>query len=233
MSRALDHAFLAFPLVFTAALWAGAIGSFAFIPVVPEPEPEELRPVTMILPPLAVDEPAVAEAAEAPEPRPAVEAPALPIVSDPAGTVAVSRPGAPARQERVEDEDASRKGKGKKNRCNRTSPDITPVSENHWKIESDLVAYHTASIDRLMALGWSRPYDEQGQKGIYVSGFGCTSDPYLGGFRRGDVVQSVNGKKTNNFLQVWFAWQKVKKDEHFEVVVLREGRRLLLTYDMV
>lgn len=234
MYRALDNASIAFPLVFTAALWAGAVGSFRFVPDLSDPAPELLRAVTLILPPASAPEPVEADAQAAPVSVPeAIGVPSkvdAPVLAD-----ATEASPVPLALPVVQDADdaPARKGKVKKNRCNRVSEDITALSDTRYEVKRSLVAYHTSSIDRLMALGWSRPYDEDGQKGIYVSGFGCTSDPWLGGFRRGDVVQSVNGKKTHNFLQVWFTWQKVKKDEHFEVVVLREGRRVLLTYDLV
>lgn len=140
---------------------------------------------------------------------------------------------APAAPEAGTTKPPAKGGKTVKGRCNRVSKDIQKVGERHFKVARHLVEYHTASIERINALGWSKSYDEGGQKGTFVSGFGCTSDPYLAGLRRGDVIQEVNGKKTNNLLQVFFAWQKLKNDDHFIVRILRDNRPLTLTYDVI
>ncbi len=140
---------------------------------------------------------------------------------------------APATPGQVSNKPPLKGGKTVKGRCNRVSKDIQKMGDRHFKVARHLVEYHTASIERINALGWSKSYDEGGQKGTFVSGFGCTSDPYLAGLRRGDVIQEVNGKKTNNLLQVFFAWQKLKNDDHFTVRILRDSRPLTLTYDVI
>ncbi len=235
MSRILDSAALSLPAVFTAALWIGAILSVEIpVPEWVEPGPETLRDAMIYLPIAVPSQPDVATSA--PKKRDAAgqgvgTAPAFALVAE--ATEATQAAPSVVANLTATDEPAVREGKRRKVNCDKTSPDITPTGEFRWALERSAIEYHTASIERLNALGWSKAYDENGQKGIYVSGFGCLSDPYLSGFRRGDVVQSVNGKKTNNFLQVWFTWQKVKKQDHFEVVVLRQGKRLVLTYDVV
>lgn len=159
----------------------------------------------------------------------APSAPTMALPSKPSKPL--TRPGAPSKPG-AKPTPGRISGKVNKGKCQIDRPEIVPVDDTHYRIKREVVEYHTQSIERINALGWSRTYDENGQKGIFVSGFGCTSDPHLAGVRRGDVIQSVNGKKTNNLLQVFMVWQKFKKDDHFEIVLLRKGQPIVLTYDL-
>lgn len=115
-------------------------------------------------------------------------------------------------------------------RCGPDHPDIKREAPGVWDIERSLVSYHTRSIRHLNELGYSKQYHEDGQKGWLVGGFGCKGALWKGGLRPRDVVQSVNGHKTNNVLQILVLWGKLKKQKEFEVEVLRRGKPMTLRY---
>ena len=46
-------------------------------------------------------------------------------------------------------------------------------------------------------------------------------------------VLTVNGKKTNNMMQIFLLYSKVKAQKTFEVEILRKGRPVTLRYEIV
>lgn len=123
--------------------------------------------------------------------------------------------------------------KGRKARCDVEWSQIEQVGDRTWLVERRLVEYYGASIARLESLGWSGRYSEEGEQGWRIGGFGCNSPLYHAGLRRGDVIQSVNGRPTKNILQILATWHKLRKHDDFEVVVLRGGETLRLRYRLI
>ena len=114
--------------------------------------------------------------------------------------------------------------KGRKSQCAVPHPNIREgETSGVMEIDRSLVDYYTSSLKRFMELGYSEPFNRDGVKGFYIGGFGCKSPVHKAGLRRGDVVLTVNGKKTRTWIGVYLMYKKLKKKENFEVVVLRRG----------
>ena len=111
-------------------------------------------------------------------------------------------------------------------------PNIRKTGPSHWEIPRKLVRHYTSSVARFNSLGASRPYKEGDQRGWLVSAFGCKSPLYKGGLRSRDVVQSVNGRPTYTWLQVFGLYARMGTIREFEVKVLRKGRVVTLHYTL-
>lgn len=120
-----------------------------------------------------------------------------------------------------------------KRECAPSYEGIRRRPDGTYEVARSLVNYHTASVSQFNELGWSQPNDKGDGKGWFISGFGCNDPLWHGGLRRGDVVLTVNGKKTNNMMQVLLLYTKVKAQSHFEVEIIRKGRPITLKYDIV
>jgi type II secretory pathway component PulC len=101
------------------------------------------------------------------------------------------------------------------------------------EIDRSLVEKYTKNLESFISLGYSRPYDENGIKGWYISGFSCTSPVHKAGFRRGDVLLNVNGKNTRSWVGVFMMYQRLKNKEDFEVHLIRKGAPLTLRFRVV
>jgi hypothetical protein len=185
----------------------------------PEPEPPAAEPVAAEPPAPLEDAPKhpVAKAPEAPAEEPAE-----------AKEEAAEQPVAEARPK-----SAPSRGDRTKQRCGEAFPGVTKVADDSFHIDREVVDYYTASIARLNTLGYSRRYEEGEVKGWMVGGFGCKSPLWHGGLRARDVVQVVNGKKTNNVLQIFGLWAGQRNKDQFEVTVLRKGKLVTLHYTIV
>lgn len=190
-----------------------------------EPEPEvivELEP-----------EPSVA--AE-PEPEPAVDALAVPVGSPEVVTEAEPEPTLVAavrtrRRTLTDAQRAQRRQRARQRRararrrakCEAAHPAVREGSDGVVEIDRAYVDEVTKNLQSFMKLGYSRPYNEEGVKGWYISGFGCTSPVHKAGFRRRDILLRINGKKTRSWAGVYLVYQKLKRKTEFEVDLLRKG----------
>jgi hypothetical protein len=135
---------------------------------------------------------------------------------------------------KVKDLGAPDAPKNRTTSCDDPHPQVEKVEEGLWIVQRELIDYYTSSIAVFNTLGWSRKYeDETGEKGWEIGGFGCKSPLWKAGLRSRDVVQLVNGKKTNNVLQIIGIWLGSKKKGDYEVQVLRKGQVLKLKYKVV
>lgn len=125
---------------------------------------------------------------------------------------------------------SGRRKKRSRQICPKSYEGVTRREDGVYVIERQLVLYHTSSLDHFNQLGWSRANKEG--KGWVISGFDCQGALWHGGMRRGDVVLSVNGKRTNNMLQVLRLYPKLRNHRAFEVEILRKGRPLVLRYEI-
>lgn len=117
--------------------------------------------------------------------------------------------------------------------CTEPHPQIRQLDGTHWEVEKDLVEYYTSSIPIFNTLGYSKKYDENGVKGWLIGGFGCKGPLYKAGLRSKDVIQEVNGKKTNTVAQIIGLWLFSKKKGTFEVKLLRKGKPMTLYYEVI
>ncbi|MCA9493278.1 MAG: PDZ domain-containing protein [Myxococcales bacterium] len=128
---------------------------------------------------------------------------------------------------------ASKPSKGKRRNCNKPHPNVHTGEDGVTEIDRALVEHYTRNLERFMELGYSRPYDEGDVHGWYVSGFSCTSPVSKAGFQRGDVLLSVNGKKTRTWVGVFMTYQKLKKKDEFTVQIVRKGEPVTLRFRVI
>ena len=117
--------------------------------------------------------------------------------------------------------------------CDQPNPNIRAGADGTLEIDRSLVDRYTKNLESFMTLGYSRPHDEDGVHGWYISGFGCGSPVAKAGFQRGDVVLSVNGRKTRTWVGVYLLYQKLKNKDDFVVEVVRKGKPVTLRFRVV
>ncbi len=115
-------------------------------------------------------------------------------------------------------------------RCKAPHPNIR--SKNNGKVELDrtMVDFYTHNLNEFLSLGISAPYKADDARGWKIEGFGCTNPIYKAGFRKGDVLLTVNGKKTRTWPQVLLLYQRLKRTGQFDVEVWRNGAPLTLQF---
>ncbi|MEZ4235628.1 MAG: hypothetical protein R3F59_05590 [Myxococcota bacterium] len=123
--------------------------------------------------------------------------------------------------------------KHRKKRCDTDNPHIKPGRDGVVEIDRSLVDAYTKNLESFMSLGYSRPQDNGEVKGWYIGGFGCNSPVHEAGFRRGDVLLTVNGKRTRNWVGVFLLYQKLKNKDEFEIELLRRGEPMTLRFRVV
>lgn len=204
--------------------------------LLPEDEPDEVDLET--LSPEVDEEAEVIEATAEPvgEPAPSAEAPPLPVAEDGAAAPPADENGASASRPGVKaplaKPGAPRKGKNKLD-CTKPHPHVRDGVDGVVEIDRSLVDEYTQNLQTFMTLGFSRPYDEDGIKGWYISGFNCTSPVHKAGFRRGDVLLEVNGKNTRSWVGVFLLYQKLKNQADFEIKLVRKGQATTLRFRVV
>jgi len=116
-----------------------------------------------------------------------------------------------------------RRRRARSAKCAKPHPNVNEGSDGIVEVDRSLVQYYTKSLERFMELGYSEPYERNDVKGFYIGGFGCTSPMYKAGFRRGDMLITVNGKKTRTWVGVFLLYKKLRKQTDFEVLLMRRG----------
>lgn len=136
----------------------------------------------------------------------------------------------------VDEQVAQGKPKGKKvkgKRCSETpDPLIRSVSPGIWSVDQRVVQRYTRDWSRLADLGWSQAHkDASGRTdGMQIGGVRCGSDLHDAGFRSGDVIHTVNGKKIQGIPSAILAYTALHNDHVFAVEITRRGERKTLTY---
>ncbi|MCB9682591.1 MAG: hypothetical protein H6733_14090 [Alphaproteobacteria bacterium] len=206
---------------------AGGDETPAAAPEPPPPPPPAPEPEVERLP----DPKPAPKPEPAPEPPPEAEPAAA---APPAADDAVAEAPVDAAKAPTEGDGGKRTRKDKRaGRCGENHPDIIATGDQSWQVRKTLIEYYTSSVEHLNTLGYSRRYEEDGVKGWLVGGFGCLSPLYKGGLRSQDVVQAVNGKKTNNVLQLFGIWLSQRNKKAFEIEVLRKGQPVTLHYEVI
>ncbi|MEM6926653.1 MAG: hypothetical protein AAF602_06985 [Myxococcota bacterium] len=117
--------------------------------------------------------------------------------------------------------------------CRVPHPHVRKADDGVMEIDRVFVERMTKNLKTFMSLGYSRAYREEGVKGWYISGFGCTSPVFKAGFRRKDVLLTVNGKRTRTVTGVFLLYLKLKKQSSFEVQLMRRGKPKTLKFRVV
>lgn len=123
----------------------------------------------------------------------------------------------------------------RKRGCDQRPDGVEQLDAHTWKVDRALIQRHTASLKQLNSLGWSKPWRDKdsGEKGWQIGGFGCGSPLLASGLRPRDVIQSVNGRKTNTIPQILGIWTSWKRQDSFEVRVRRGDQAIVLHYVVV
>ena len=130
--------------------------------------------------------------------------------------------------------DSPRK-KGKTCKKSGSSYDITRHSTTSYSINEDLVDHYTGSLEAAAELGlvaWHT--NDQGKRdGFIIRRLPCNSPLRAAGFRKGDVVHSINGKKVRSYAQGLAAWRILRKRASVEIVMTKKsGKRRRVTYSV-
>lgn len=203
------------------------------------PEPVDLEPEGEVAPDVA---PVAPEAQappkgepQAPSQAPEIQAPGPETVASGSTDQEAKNDGPRMRPEGKGPSGAGsgRPKKGKKAKCPESHPDVRLADSGTYEVTRTSIDYYTASIERFNQLGWSEAYREDGTKGWKIGGFSCKGILWHAGLRSGDIIQTINGKKTNNALQVIWLYTTMRAKKDFEVVVLRKGERKTLKFHVV
>ncbi len=116
-----------------------------------------------------------------------------------------------------------RRRRARSAKCAADHPNVRTAADGIVEVDRSLVEYYTQSLERFMELGYSEPYERNGIKGFYIGGFGCTSPVYKAGFRRGDMLITVNGKKTRTWVGIFLLYKKLRRQTDFEVELMRRN----------
>lgn len=126
-----------------------------------------------------------------------------------------------------------RRRRGRPAKCRTPHPHVRKGADGVVEIDRSFVRAMTKNLKTFMSLGYSRPYRNGDTKGWFISGFGCTSPVFKAGFRRSDVLLTVNGKKTRTVTGVFMLYLKLKNKSDFEVRLLRRGQERTLKFRVV
>lgn len=171
------------------------------------------------------------------EGEPAIDAPARPA-KRPQGD---GESDAPARAEPSEQDDAGSdgkapsKGKAKARRCPAPDdPGIVSTAPGRWIIRQSVVQRYTRDWSKLGELGWSKTHRREDGRadGLLIGGLSCGSDLHDAGFRSGDVIHTVNGRKVHSVPQAILAYTALHNDHDFTVEITRRGKRQTLRYQL-
>lgn len=125
------------------------------------------------------------------------------------------------------------KGKGKKP-CPPPSDAVTQVSDDKWRVQRDLLEFYAAHPGKLDNLGmvWTHEGDDGKPDGFRIGVPRC-GVLRQAGFRSGDIVHTINGRKVNNLVQAVAAYIALRNQKELEVAITRKGQRMVLRYRVV
>lgn len=172
-----------------------------------------------------------------PEEPPEPEPPAAPVVEAPAPAepevVAVAE--APAVGVRPKLEPRRARPPRKPRGCAVPPDPLIVARGDHVEVHQDVIQRYTRDWAALDALGWARGHDGPDGRpdGLQVGGFRCGSDPFDAGFRSGDVIHAVNGRRVHNLLQAAVVYARVSGDDDYTVEISRGGVRQTLRFVLV
>jgi hypothetical protein len=111
-------------------------------------------------------------------------------------------------------------------------PLIVAEGSGSYNIREAVIQRYTRDWSRLGDLGWSEVHRGADGKadGMRIGGIRCGSDPWDAGFRSGDVIHSVNGRRVHNIPQVIAAYAALSGKRAFEVELSRGGARRIVRY---
>lgn len=117
--------------------------------------------------------------------------------------------------------------------CEEATDDIAQLGEGSYQVARSLVDLYVNDLElaqELASVAWHR--DEQGKiDGFRIRRIKCGNVLYQAGFRNGDVVHSVNGKKIRTIFGAISAYRKLKHKEQLRIdATTKEGQGKQLRY---
>lgn len=116
------------------------------------------------------------------------------------------------------------KGPKDKKDCLPDDPRISEVGTNDFELSQELVDYYTSHMNQAMKLAatyWHK--DEEGDiDGFTVRRMRCGSTLHQLGFRNGDVIHAINGKKIQSIASALTAFRRAKRKEVIRVDITRK-----------
>lgn len=117
--------------------------------------------------------------------------------------------------------------------CEEATGDIRQIEEGSYEVARSLVDLYVNDLElaqELASVAWHRT--EEGKiDGFRIRRIRCGTVLYQAGFRNGDVVHSVNGKKIRTIFGAISAYRKLKNKEQLRIdATTREGQDKQLRY---
>ncbi|MCK6502453.1 hypothetical protein L6R53_03495 [Myxococcota bacterium] len=117
--------------------------------------------------------------------------------------------------------------------CEEATDDIAQLGEGSYQVARSLVDLYVNDLElaqELASVAWHR--DEDGKiDGFRIRRIKCGNVLYQAGFRNGDVVHSVNGKKIRTIFGAISAYRKLKHKEQLRIdATTKEGQSKHLRY---
>lgn len=218
-----------------AELENGPPDPFAELPVVFDPE--AAPPAEQGEHALSEEEAAAADAAletEAAEAlgEPSAETDAAPLQIRYGRPTTASRTVGVVRKQAAAERIAKRASKKAQQDCLPDDPRITEVGKDDYELSHELVEYYTSHMNQAMKLAatyWHK--DAEGKiDGFTVRRMRCGSTLHQLGFRNGDVIQAINGKKIQSISSALAAFRRTKRKEVIRVDISRKGEPIRLRY---
>lgn len=124
---------------------------------------------------------------------------------------------------------------GDKKKCLDPSPRIKSTGKYRAQIDRAMIDFYAGSLKQMMTLGRVYAHDGPDGKadGFKITGMRCGNATHQAGFRNGDVVHRINGKKVNNITQAIAVYLKLRKEEDIEVDLTRKGEDIVLYFEIV
>ncbi len=190
----------------------------------PAPEPVEVEAEEVSEPaasPVAVAEPVSADVKAVPKPE-SVQPP-----EEPSTEKELAQTG------RGKEKAKSEKKKGA--RCMASSGQVKQLGTRRFEVRRSLLDHYFRNLDlaaRIGSAAWQR--DEEGDiVGIRVSRVRCGGPLEEAGLQRGDVIRSFNGRTVDALADAIALWWQLRRKDSLRVVIIRDGRRQRLRYDLV
>ena len=116
--------------------------------------------------------------------------------------------------------------------CAPPIPEIVATGPESWTIDRGLVEYYATHLRELESIAAVWTHRTDGVPDGFRLGLDRCSILRQAGFRSGDVVNSVNGRRISTVLQAITAYFALRRETEFLLYVTRRGEAILLTYHL-
>ena len=120
-------------------------------------------------------------------------------------------------------------------KCGDPMPEIQAMGGDNWRVDRNLAEMYATNLKLLQSLGWVRQHKGPDGKpdGWRFGGIECGNVLHQAGFRRGDVLQEVNGRPVRTVFQVFKTYLFERKKDLIVVKVVRRGEVRMFTFELI